>query len=266
MKDAVVTLLDLTVGETVGSFTGVEGEDAWLLPYYPVVGHSYRLEVVVPDQDLIYAEQVMPGSGIQTFDLMYSEWDPENGKRRQYSECGFRYAYCFSFISHHCWIYGLNYNEESGAHELVEEICTDYPYVDNFNLTGGLYTSPDTGILVGTPGFLQDAPVHRRFLRIPKVTEDVREEDAFIVAGSFSGEYFGRQKDFSDEMGVVQVMAVSDEYDHYLRELMILSEQQESSDLSDIFVRENIYTNIHGGVGFWGARNVTPLRWYTYDY
>lgn len=267
IEEAEVSLFDLTTGEHVGDYSRDAGKEIWSLAYNPVVGHLYRLEIQVPARGFMYAEQVMPGTGIRTIDLWYSDSMADMAFKKRYAEYGFRYAYVFNDnLSYHCWIYALNYNELTGKRELVEDICTDYSYTDIFNVTGELGSSLWTNTEIGIPDFLQDMPVHRRFLRIPKAQELTRDEDSFIVTGRFTGEYFGRQKEESENMGVLQVMTVSDEYNRYLREVMILSEQQESSDLADIFIRNNVYSNIHGGLGIWGARNVTSLRWHIYDY
>ena len=265
IKDAVVSLTDLTIGENVGSYSRKEGTDVWTLTYYPVAGHSYRLEVEVPGRDLVYAEQEMPGPCLTMIDLIFSDYSSEAGL--QYQEYGFRYAYRFDSFRNHCWICGLDYNAGTGERELAEQICTDYPYVDNFNLTGDLYTLHGLEMPTESQYPPLDLPVHRSFLRLPIPPEDVwGYDEAFIITGLFSGEYFGSQKELSDEMGVVEAMAVSDEYDRYLREYLILSEQKESSDLADIFIRDNMYSNIHGGIGIWGARHVTPLRWSMFGY
>ena len=59
LTEAEAVLIDLTEGETVGNFER-QADGTWALDYAAVPEHSYRLEVDVPGQEPIWAEQTMP--------------------------------------------------------------------------------------------------------------------------------------------------------------------------------------------------------------
>jgi len=56
-------------------------------------------------------------------------------------------------------------------------------------------------------------------------------------------------------------MAVSDDYDRYIKEAIEYTTRMGSSDATITFRRENIFTNIHGGVGIFGARIKKTGQW-----
>ena len=263
VEDAEVVLIDMTDGEAAGLFSRVGGED-WELSYAPIVNHLYRLEINVPGREPVYAEQIMPGKGITNLHAVFSSTSVPG----KYLSFGVQYVYFFSLsVTNCCWVYGLNYNPATGKREIAEEICTDNPTVDSFNLSGALF-SP-SGREAGPSALLDEAALHKRYLRFPRrnvgedrTVEEMFNEDYFIVSGSFTGEYFCEQKELSDTLGIVQAMFVSDEYDRFLREVMLMSELQDSSDLADIFLRTKIYSNVQGGLGLFGACNTYTLRWY----
>ena len=118
---------------------------------------------------------------------------------------------------------------------------------------------------------------------------------AFSLAGSFSGEYWYKQpkgtmpvspgfpsyhttdiyenNHFNNveketaEKGYIQFSTVSELFDKFLTESYAYQQIMESSDLTTIFLRDNMYTNINGGVGIFGAQLLRRYQWsdgYTY--
>lgn len=53
-------------------------------------------------------------------------------------------------------------------------------------------------------------------------------------------------------------MSVSEVYDQYLKTALIMEEMQNSSDMSAIYLRDNLPSNIHGGIGVFGGK----YEWY----
>lgn len=117
----------------------------------------------------------------------------------------------------------------------------------------------------------------------------------FSLAGSFSGEYWYKQpkgtiilfpgfpsynttdiyenNHFNNveketaEKGYIQFSTVSELFDKFLTESYAYQQIMESSDLTTIFLRDNMYTNINGGVGIFGAQLLRRYQWsdgYTY--
>lgn len=106
--------------------------------------HHYRLEVQVPGYDLVYAEDTMPDD-INIYSFTYTENILDNvggfGPYPSFSNSAFCAGTVFYFESlpEHTLIYGMNYNQQTGRHDIADEIFTNLPVVDNFNITGNGY-------------------------------------------------------------------------------------------------------------------------------
>ena len=285
----------------VGEFDKASG-DLWTLDYSPVSNHRYRLEVQVPGYDLIYAEDTLPQlpeiterhrgePRVEVIDpdhpwssspilvqydgyMALTEEEREEGAVEYLTE---KYGY------HELWgsyyyiksapdaflIYGMNYNEATGQHEMAGSICTDHPSAESFNLTGDIY-QPDIYVLEETRHFvlhhkLQGASLYDKFLCIPAGAE--KAEKYFILSGSFTGKWYDvnnrieeDREPYEDE-GFLVVMAISDNYRHYLREACNFIDIKESTDMSAIYLRDNIYSNIKGGAGIFAASVSDELQW-----
>ena len=301
LTEAVATLIDLTEGKTVGEFVRSTG-DMWTLDYSAVPDHGYRIEILVPGYDLIHAEDTMPQlpeiterhrgePRVEVIDpdhpwssspilvqydgyMAITEKEKEEGAVEYLTE---KYGY------HEMWgsyyyiksapdaflIYGMNYNEATGQHEMAGSICTDHPSAESFNLTGDIY-QPDIYVLEETRHFvlhhkLQGASLYDKFLCIPAGAE--KAEKYFILSGSFTGKWYDvnnrieeDREPYEDE-GFLVVMAISDNYRHYLREACNFIDIKESTDMSAIYLRDNIYSNIKGGAGIFGASVSDKLQW-----
>lgn len=274
--DAEAVLTDLTTGSGVGRFSRTS-DGIWNLSYSVIPGHSYRLDVSVPGYDPIYAEQTIP-----EIDVSAAFYALQFGDSSSYEYDSAPYiVYHLKSLPEYTWIYALRYDDSLCGRTIAEEICTDYPFVDNFNLTGGTYT-PETHIktMMGIPIEVALAPdligksIHNRYLRIPHPSE--LDKMWLIVSGNFSGDFpirfvndnfagplvdDGKLLELGEKQGCVVFSGVSEDYDRYLRESIRYQQLQESSDLSSIYVRDNIYTNIHGGIGIMGAKVEEKMVW-----
>ena len=301
LTEAAATLIDLTSGMTVGEFDKASG-DLWTLDYSPVSNHRYRLEVQVPGYDLIYAEDTLPQlpeiterhrgePRVEVIDpdhpwssspilvqydgyMALTEEEREEGAveyltdKYGYHEMWGSYYYIKSAPDAFL-IYGMNYNEATGQHEMAGSICTDHPSAESFNLTGEIY-QPDIYVLEETRHFvlhhkLQGASLYDKFLCIPAGAE--KAEKYFILSGSFTGKWYDvnnrieeDREPYEDE-GFLVVMAISDNYRHYLREACNFIDIKESTDMSAIYLRDNIYSNIKGGAGIFAASVSDELQW-----
>ena len=301
LTEAAATLIDLTSGMTVGEFDKASG-DLWTLDYSPVSNHRYRLEVQVPGYDLIYAEDTLPQlpeiterhrgePRVEVIDpdhpwssspilvqydgyMALTEEEREEGAveyltdKYGYHEMWGSYYYIKSAPDAFL-IYGMNYNEATGQHEMAGSICTDHPSAESFNLTGDIY-QPDIYVLEETRHFvlhhkLQGASLYDKFLCISAGAE--KAEKYFILSGSFTGKWYDvnnrieeDREPYEDE-GFLVVMAISDNYRHYLREACNFIDIKESTDMSAIYLRDNIYSNIKGGAGIFAASVSDELQW-----
>ena len=289
LTEAAATLIDLTSGMTVGEFDKASG-DLWTLDYSPVSNHRYRLEVQVPGYDLIYAEDTMPDS-LYVYSYTWSEnlldnlWGPPAPSFSDNSFCGGT-LFSFGSLPKYTLIYGMNYNPQTGKHEIADEIFTNLPVVDNFNITSGVYV-PEIGkweedLYVSCDAVkalyadLKGAPKHKQYLMLNK--EELsdylfqfvdQEKDKyssysviydFMVFGSFTGDWYWRrssqQQDFGNPLpteGYLVFESLSDNYLAYIRDAIHIMQLKESTDMSTIYLRDNLYTNVVGGLGIFAA-------------
>ena len=141
---------------------------------------------------------------------------------------------------------------------------------------------------------LKGMSMHDRFLRVLPA-EGVQ---VFALSGSFDGEFCRRQagneyygnyplgysadldgkilaaydwglaQDLAEDEGYIMCMAYSPDYEKYLFESRQYQEIRASTDLSTVYLRDNVYSNIHGdGIGIFGAATRRKYPWgrtYTY--
>jgi len=265
VKGATAVLTDLTENREAGHFIQND-EGVWQLKYSPIPTHNYRLDVSVPDHDPVWAEQTMPIE--PPVNCFYGDLQGEMYTWYNYTPKGIQYSSTFPCT---VWAYAMNYNYHWERYEIVEEISTDYSNVDNFNLTGAVLDSalvqtladPIWKLNLHYGSFLGGYPIHRRFLRFQKLESPTLSY--FAIDGHFSGVYYnyeeGSPRNPSPTEGVLYFACLSDEYDKYLCEAFNRYHATLSSDLSSIYVRDNVYTNIHGGIGIFGAITTVPYRW-----
>jgi hypothetical protein len=289
LTEAAATLIDLTSGMTVGEFDKASG-DLWTLDYSPVSNHRYRLEVQVPGYDLIYAEDTMPDS-LYVYSYTWSEnlldnlWGPPAPSFSDNSFCGGT-LFSFGSLPKYTLIYGMNYNPQTGKHEIADEIFTNLPVVDNFNITSEVYVPEivkwEEDLYVSCDAVkalyadLKGAPKHKQYLLLNKeelsdyLFQFVDQEKYkyssyivdydFMVFGSFTGDWYWRrssqQQDFGNPLpteGYLVFESLSDNYLAYIRDAIHIMQLKESTDMSTIYLRDNLYTNVVGGLGIFAA-------------
>ncbi|MBR3029779.1 MAG: DUF4249 family protein [Bacteroidales bacterium] len=256
---ATAVLTDLTEDREAGRFVQV-ADSLWQLEYSAIPTHSYRLEVTVPGKEPVWAEQTMPAEPPVESETKLIEGDRRSVKTEGY---GYRFTKpCTTWIS----VEGFDRMEGySVLYAPVGELCTDYPYVDDFNLTGKVWerdlNEPMNPFvkLVADRYYLSGYPLHRDFLRIPKAEEQKQSFfriDGDIKTSVMTGGTGGEYKAYS----YVYFSALSDDYDSYLRDAYQQYYAEVSEDLSSIYLRENLHGNIHGGIGIFGA--ASTIRFY----
>ena len=89
----------------------------------------------------------------------------------------------------------------------------------------------------------------------------------FIISGSFKGDYYRGNSSThvsgnpGPEEGYIVCSSMSENYDRYLRDAMRLEQMQESTDMSTVYCRDNVHSNIVGGIGIFGARTQQLRQW-----
>ena len=278
ITDAEVELFDKTDGKSVGLFAYKEGKE-WSLDYTAVPRHGYRLEVRVPGHDLVYAEDTMPALP----EAEVKRWDVSTNvlglsSIQLHEDCKFGAGFigmAYRVLSplRNVWIYAMVYDQETGKRVIVDEICTDHPCADNFNLTGDSYVP---GLFRTTLGVyssfsfetelypqLKGAAVHRRYLRLDSPDPDAdAAREWFLISGDFEGNFLSSPlyEPWPDQ-GYLVFASFSDNYDLYIRDALRIGSLQASSDISTIYNRDNIPSNVVGGLGIFGAQVRTRLPW-----
>lgn len=163
-------------------------------------------------------------------------------------------------------------------------VVTDHPFVDNFNIIPGraaelnYVNQPLNQVYYDRRFSLQsimnysqwvkqlcpDLPVHKGFVRIDQPEgflngvsqEDLRSSyqsstSSFMIMGNYDKNLSPFREPF-----LIEVRFLSDEYDTFLRELHVKHMSRDDFILS-VYDFNNIYSNIKGGVGIFGAENVT---------
>lgn len=253
-------LSDLTEGKEAGYFVRT-ANGSWQLAYSAIPEHRYRLDVTVPGHEPIWAEQTMPN--IPPVESVVLERDESYRYPGYEAAEGILYYSSFPCA---VWSYGLNYDLTTKKHVPAEQLCTDCPSVDNFNLTGetfvheSVFPYPDGQALRFYSVLSGTASIHRRFLRFPKSNSS--SQQYFVVEGLLGLEYYDDiSRDPLPTECVLFFAALSDEYDQYLRDALYHQQAQETTDISALYHRTNLFTNIQGGLGIFGAATKMPIRW-----
>lgn len=276
LPEAKAVLTDLTEGREVGCFQRT-ADGSWELAYAAIPTHSYRLEVSVPDHEPIWAEQTMPDApGIK---VGWHSWNPGDWSRPKAQwppkDIDNNVGYSFQLNRPHdpVWFYGVNYPAKDSAGEQAEFLSTDSNLVDPFNEDAGwpfveegngsyLWGSEKSSTFRTTwYPVLQDMPRHKRYLRFPVM--EYTPDTPFYVSGSFRG-YISDYKDFIHadiRPAELHYFSASSDYDTFLKDCYHLIDLKNSTDMADIFVRDNVYSNIHGAIGLFGAKIERALEW-----
>lgn len=292
VSEAEAVLYDLTTGTEAGRFSKVE-DGVWTLEYEALDEHEYRIEINVPTYETITAEQKMPvrpnvcarrfchsgGGGLHVMHT-HGEWEKA----------------CFYDVNNNdstsLWIYAMNYNKETGRRELAEYICGSGVFSD-ITETDRVYSPKEDTIFMTDPLAPHRPPVrckaglylgltgvkmHNKYLHPLS-----KRHGVYVISGTFNGFYpvefheedsvhsYTAEKERplndgvltnpADDQSYLVFASLSEEYDEYQTESLRFMELQESSKLSDIYLRDNVYTNIHNALGIFGAKAETKMIW-----
>lgn len=59
----------------------------------------------------------------------------------------------------------------------------------------------------------------------------------------------------------IRFSSFSLDYDQYLKQAVMIVDSDGASELTSVFARDNLYSNIHGGIGIFGACTSTTEDW-----
>lgn len=177
------------------------------------------------------------------------------------------------------WVSKAGWSTENQRWFLEEELATNREdLTDGFNVTGHRFVRSDDPMALDTYPEVKGQPLHNRYIRFISGAS----ADSLLFSGDFKGPHYGNTGDIiclmimdkqqyisicdeygipyksdfldTDLVGKLRFKIVSEEYDHYLKDVMsyhLLHE--ESTDIAAIYDNTNVYTNIEGGTGVFGA-------------
>ena len=257
VEEAEAVLTDLSDGSR--HLFKKERSGIWTLNFKPALERRYRLEVNVPGHETITAEQSLPKlwvTAARTNCLMFEHHHTSDKVALSWRVYPEEKPY-------YLVIWAEYYDELSGERVMADYICSNGNPSD-INVTDKLYEGEVYPELKGVR-------MHEKYLK--EKVED--HESVIFVAGTFNG-YFpycfekenscflkdgGILDNPGPEDGYLVFARPSDEYGRFMDEAEDWVRLQQSSDLSSIYVRENIYSNISGGIGFFGAMTKVKMMW-----
>ena len=285
LTEADAVLTDITDPDsliTIGRFIRQE-DNSWTLDYNAVPGHHYRLEVQVPGYDLIWAEDTMPGQVYVREHRFAGTHNIRSEQPDRFLDIPEEYAYFFDGTYYEfgedfldpLWVYGIDSDyadideRDLTKGPIAAEIYTDLLTVDKFNIKRKSYLpelQPEytngerkpNAVYVIYPDLIGSL-MHDRFLRI----NGGKKGDRFIVNCNFKQWWDYSDREHHPDLRVysdrcLKFMSLSEVYDQYLKTALIMEEMQNSSDMSAIYLRDNLPSNIHGGIGVFGGK----FEWY----
>ena len=267
VTEATAVLTDLTEGREAGRFIQIN-DSLWRLDYAAIPTHNYRLEITVPDRDLVWAEQTMPAeppveSERKVSHVVYRVHDLILERDVAYEGYSYRFTSPCTI-----WICAESYDKSSALSSEpwkevwvpVKELCTDHPYVDDFNLTGKVWERYKDDSIDPYAQYIADLSgynMHRDVLRIPK--DEEQTQCYFSIDGNINNVGIMGSKSFIS-YSYVYFSAPSDDYDLYLLDAYQQYYAELSHALSSIYLRDNMYSNIHGGIGIFGAATTIRVK------
>ena len=278
VQEAEIKLIDVTRSKELGSNVEfsrfVRGSDIqWTLEYAGIPGHEYRLEVKVDGYDVVWAEQKMP----DRFEMVVTAIGHVDISKYRYA--GYGAFYYVDNIPDFLIVQGMKRDKETGEYTQVEELCTDYPGVEEMNSNGRFYDG--NPIWDGTWKYmfpnLIGKELHNGFLFLNRVNEEhsgldrlyafSREFDystgkedlsarGFCVSGSFYTHraYYDSNYNLIDYDEYLIFSSLSPDYGRFVKDAYQLKKVHGSGVLSSIYLRDNIHSNIQGGLGIFGAK------------
>lgn len=280
INDADIKLTDVSRGVDLDKFRKVE-KDRWALDYSGEPGHKYRLGVKIDGYETVWAEQEMP----EKFELVQAGFSANGAYLPQYA--GYGSFYSVDNIPEYLLVKGIRREKETGEYQPVKELCTDYPGLEDINSTGQFYDGnpkwrTGTGGWGGTPFVYHDAPtegedgvwtymfpnligkeLHNEFLLIHRVNEnhagldklyDFADGKGFCISGSFDiTEVYYDDDTFLGWNEYLVYSSLSQDYGKFMKDIYQFKKAHEGDNLTAIYLRDNIHSNIQGGLGIFGT-------------
>lgn len=183
---------------------------------------------------------------------------------------GYQYAFRTAYIPLYLWIYGMEYSDEreqvvtyvygSNQYILQEGILDPFNYSNLFVKDVPEYENKIVGIVHGDEllslGYLRYEIGVEKF---PQLYESVDFMITAVPIFTLADNGLPRPETY------VVFDSVSKEYDAYLKSV-VSRELTLELDFTNLYENKNVFSNIEGGVGIFGAvyRNKLPILWNCY--
>lgn len=272
IDEAEVSLYDQTTGALAGIFMPM-GAGLWQASISVTPGHQYRLDIDVKNEKYISAVTVVPESKEMAFlPNGVVTWTPYiESSTIHKALCSTKYD--LSAFDNPVWLYIWNYDPVTNMHVVADRIASS-GHVDEFNKSGG-------AVILDAEWkkrvFEWGGAYHSEYLRF-----EPRKNSSVFIAGDVSAPFFTALDESSsslptvddpvilyatpavmpmDQVGFVVLISVSEDYDKYLKDVITRKMKEDSGDIAILYDREQVYTNINGGVGVFGAKLTYYLSW-----
>lgn len=299
VNDAKVTLC--RVNDPVAEFYRCD-DGLWRADFCPEYGAMYRLKLTVGERDFI-ATTIFP-KDIQVDCYGRRRWSDNSRRRISY----LMYSYELRLYDEefpkppykgreclwesHLWIFP---KDMGWGDDYQKYIATSHFCADDFNLTS-LYVrdlpcfSKDSinvmdkwlkEQLAWYPAKLGDLQLHQGFVRIdiPKdyrsgqpqeelTDTPVYSDKSFALARPFPTSWPNNDGPYQEQGGLYDIYILSDEADHYFKD--VYRKHLNKDNFLFEYDTENVYSNIEGGIGVFGAMihrsNKSGVRGYLDDF
>ena len=298
IESAVAVLYDLTESRCIGEFSHAGG-GCWTLEYVPIADHEYKLEVDIDGHEHIWAQCVMPppvecchieGSAFQ-IGLVFDDYVP--GHEHEYDPD--RYVVDrshnpsdlpekYHFTNGTCYklrpsearvsVRWFRLDESTGERVYAKSIATDIENVREDNIDGANYPGESLRITARTifsdyMWYVVPYPTvcGRPFLdgRLVFDAKDALSQCQYFTVSvgvkdtrilSPLGGYKETVKD-----AFIIVESTPSVLEEYYRRIDMMLEKRESPDYESVFLRDNVPSNINGGIGVFSGQAVQILPW-----
>jgi len=276
INQATISLFDQTAGELAGFFVPI-GDGKWQSQISVQPAHEYKLDIDIDGKEHISSITTVPESQtIQYFQNGEVTWTDDFVKNSLIHE-KVSTEYDFSAIGNSIWMYILNYDVSAGKHVISDRIATSNRHVDEFNRSGEALTLDEEWKV---HAYKHNGAYYNKFLHFVQ-RDGLEMSKTTLIAGDMSEPFyssfdssptnqsgqspsacFGEPSTMPvDKMGYVVLVSVSDDYDIYLKDIILRKMKEEGHDVTVLYDKEHIFTNINGGVGIFGAKLTYYLPW-----
>lgn len=277
IDDAEVRLYDKTEGTLVGTFNSL-GKGNWQADVSVKPGHQYELEIDVEGEERVSAVTTVPE--MKTLPYLPNgimHYVPHFESSQKIWGLGSTQYDVFVFDTP-LWGYIINYDSDKNGYTIAESIVPLCSNVDGFNAIGKIeffdnplwekrvfefakiyydkYIRMDPTMPKRSVLFLASDSIHQPFYSSfsdPSVPLPTIENPVLLYAEPSLAP--------TEKVGYIVLLSVSDDYDRYLKEIIIRKQKEDGEDFTVIYDRTQLFTNIDGGVGIFGAKLTYHLPW-----